>query len=925
MEECWGERVRQGTFSGCGLGRMGGGGSKQVKTIRVAPGGPRRAVGDGGFVGVAPVEPAEHGGDGAERLVLEDDEVSAAAPVALPPGWAQEVSRSTGETYYRNDETGETQWEPPVANVAPLPAGWTAVESSDTGQTYYVCSHTGELTFDRPTGAAGGGAAQDDLIQQLEGTERTVARCAAAIDRLALVQSEASQLDAAPVFMAAAEGSSEAIAAVCAADPSCVGAKHPLNGATALHVASLHGHTQCVDELLSWGADPCCGDNSAQTALHYAADMDEVLYALLSSSTARLAVNIEAEPGRVTPLHYSSFHGNIGGMSCLVDYGADVDGADDDGSTALHVAAFNGKRKAVKLLLQYGASLKLRDSQGRTPYEVADLAGHEKVCKTLHHAERKADAKSGPMPTVQEAEEEEEGDGIGGAEDLGDDAWVERKIEEDIDTEHIQTSQISSKSVFQVQAMYDYASDEPGDLEFGAGQIIDVSSTDDPGGGWWTGMFENASGPLTGIFPSNFVQTITGGDDASMDAAAAATAKQFGMGGTSKVAYQEEFEVMEREIVGAQTQIAEWQSRAKAAEAELERQRTSMNTTRDAQSTSTASDAAMQELHRQLEQSRVKMLEERTEKAAELAALQQLLQESRSSQVADQGVSAEVASLSQQRADELAASQHKVADMEKKVATLELELSREREQRNSGAATATQLQKKLDSTVAELSSCREELDRLRKETTDAVKSQAAVATQLKQKQDRIDALTQTAHNAEAMAEAQTARIKNLDMQYKKEWALRKKYYNELQDSKGNIRVYSRLRPLLKFEKERGDTVIVDTPDNQSIRVRTNADNLDGHSAVSYKTFSYNASFNPKNSQEDVFADAKDLVQSTIDGYNVCIFAYGQTGSGKTFTMYGTKDQPGMAPRTVDEIWSLIARDRTERGFEFTVKVYMAEL
>ena len=67
------------------------------------------------------------------------------------------------------------------------------------------------------------------------------------------------------------------------------------------------------------------------------------------------------------------------------------------------------------------------------------------------------------------------------------------------------------------------------------------------------------------------------------------------------------------------------------------------------------------------------------------------------------------------------------------------------------------------------------------------------------------------------------------------------------------------------------------------------------------------------------------MQSTIDGYNVCIFAYGQTGSGKTFTMYGTKEQPGIAPRTVSEIWDLIERDRAERGFEFSVKVYMAEL
>ena len=37
----------------------------------------------------------------------------------------------------------------------------------------------------------------------------------------------------------------------------------------------------------------------------------------------------------------------------------------------------------------------------------------------------------------------------------------------------------------------------------------------------------------------------------------------------------------------------------------------------------------------------------------------------------------------------------------------------------------------------------------------------------------------------------------------------------------------------------------------------------------------------------VFEDTKHLVQSAVDGFNVCIFAYGQTGSGKTFTIYGS--------------------------------------
>ena len=117
----------------------------------------------------------------------------------------------------------------------------------------------------------------------------------------------------------------------------------------------------------------------------------------------------------------------------------------------------------------------------------------------------------------------------------------------------------------------------------------------------------------------------------------------------------------------------------------------------------------------------------------------------------------------------------------------------------------------------------------------------------------MEALTQAVSKAEAMAIAEEGRMKNLDLQYKKEWALRKKYYNELQDIKGNIRVYSRARPLLKFEVDRGDTEIVDTPDDTSVRVRTAAKSLEGRGGVSYKTFSYNASFNPEHSQDDVFA------------------------------------------------------------------------
>ncbi len=174
-------------------------------------------------------------------------------------------------------------------------------------------------------------------------------------------------------------------------------------------------------------------------------------------------------------------------------------------------------------------------------------------------------------------------------------------------------------------------------------------------------------------------------------------------------------------------------------------------------------------------------------------------------------------------------------------------------------------------------------------------------------------LAEKFHNLEVELSAKSTELTGMATLLSKESALRRKYKNELEDLKGAIRVYARVRPLAKYELEKGCKSIVDFPSDTTVVVK---------GGRGEKEFEFDAAFNSNVSQDAVFEDARRLVESCLDGFNVCCFAYGQTGSGKTFTMTGTPTNPGLTPKSINEMWRLFA-ERPQ--WNYKVSTYFVEL
>jgi len=262
---------------------------------------------------------------------------------------------------------------------------------------------------------------------------------------------------------------------------------------------------------------------------------------------------------------------------------------------------------------------------------------------------------------------------------------------------------------------------------------------------------------------------------------------------------------------------------------------------------------------------------------------------------------------------------------QREIVDLELEVARR-------AREARDREAELGNVQEDLTSAREMVAKLKSEVAQHANRQVTLHAQIDALQAEKTALQRQldevsyASGKSALEYADARRkIEQLEKEAREAEMVRRKLHNMVQELKGNIRVFCRVRPVLSHDlvapvvpglrrsgssadgsEERGavaDISFPDQMDHREIVISSTSSSATGQERKELHSFAFDRVgcfrsllapvdcvfpqvFEPDATQREVFEEISLLAQSCVDGYNVCIFAYGQTGSGKSFTMEG---------------------------------------
>ncbi|RDD38313.1 Carboxy-terminal kinesin 2 [Trichoplax sp. H2] len=293
--------------------------------------------------------------------------------------------------------------------------------------------------------------------------------------------------------------------------------------------------------------------------------------------------------------------------------------------------------------------------------------------------------------------------------------------------------------------------------------------------------------------------------------------------------------------------------------------------------------------------------------------------------------------------NEASTFQQTITKMTAETASIMTELSTARSQLETKSAECRRLNqaisKKEEEILNYLSTLEDKDVQIRKAHVEAMSitnDLNGVRIQLEAKIGECQRLNQVIEKLEQDIRNYLATIQEKDAELRSGEAERRKLHNCVQELKGNIRVFCRVRPLTNSEgaKMYPSHIIFAEGSDANIKLLQSSHPSDTPSTKGNSNkyeFKFDKVFHPDSSQENVFNEVSQLVQSALDGYNVCIFAYGQTGSGKTYTMEGPPvsdnvnyTNVGIIPRAVAQIFNS-AKDLKEKGWKYHMEASFLEI
>ena len=157
------------------------------------------------------------------------------------------------------------------------------------------------------------------------------------------------------------------------------------DSATASTRLIVNGKSVTLTFMDERGARAMVMSEGVRLPLHHACLVGDVerVCLLLQEYPHTVNAKMPEEHDHATPLHVAAQSSNVDCIELLLQHGAKIEAADEDGKTPLHIVAFFEQMPVVKCLLEKGARATVTDNEGRLPLHIACLKGHVQVACLL--------------------------------------------------------------------------------------------------------------------------------------------------------------------------------------------------------------------------------------------------------------------------------------------------------------------------------------------------------------------------------------------------------------------------------------------------------------------------------------------------------------------------------------------------------------